>query len=197
MSRANASIVVCCLESRHVSDESDCIVLSSGSESEGEVEEEDDDDDEDGEIDNAPSSDNLPSPKSSESHRNDARPPRPTRSKPSRLSTSSHPTPSPIISTADDGNYWEDIAQMTYDLSPDGNDKASRRKRTSSSSSSVLSSTSPSSSSSSSARTRSTGDRYSTKRKKRSTSIPSPIDDDIEIITLTSSDSSDHDDQLL
>jgi hypothetical protein len=132
----------------------------------------------------------LPSPKPAQSHRNDTRHSRPTKSKTSRLSASSHSTPSPIISTADDGNYWEDIAQMTYDLSSDGNDKASRRKRTSSSSSSVLSSTS-----SSSARRRSTGERYSTKRKKRSTSIPSPIDD-IEIITLSSSGSSDHDDQL-
>lgn len=155
------------LESRHQSDESDCIVLSSGSESENE----------DNDID--PSS--LPvTPEHHQENDNN-----------SQSSHSSHSTPSPIISTVDDGDYWEDLAQITYDLSSDPSEKSSNRKRSNSSTSSVLSSTS-----SSSTRTRSNDDRHHhRKRNKRSSPIKSRSTD-IEVITLTSSDSSDNNGQL-
>jgi len=92
------------------------------------------------------------------------------------------------MSTVDDGNYWEDVAQITYDLSSDMSEKPSNRKRNNSSTSSVLSSSSSSSS-------RSNDDRHRRKRNKRSSPMKSRTAD-IEVITLTSSDSSDNDDQL-
>ena len=102
----------------------------------------------------------------------------PIKNNASLSSHSSHSTPSPIISTVDDENYWEDIAQMTYDLSSDGSEKLSNRKRSNSSTRSILSSAS--------SPARSTDDRHRRKRNKQST--------DIEIITLSSSDTSDNDD---
>jgi hypothetical protein len=143
------------------SDDSDCIVLSSGSE--------DEDEDEDDDINNSSlpitsildQNDDIVERQSNKINDN-----------------TSHSTPSPIISTIDDGNYWEDIAQITYDLSSDPSEPVSNRKRSSSSTSSVLSS---------SASSRSNDDRHHRKRTKHGT-------DDIEVITLTSSDSSDHDD---
>jgi hypothetical protein len=157
------------LESRHQSDESDCIVLSSGSESE-------DDDD----IDNSPLSASL------ELDQNDRQVNQINDNTSQSSSHSTHSTPSPIISTVDDGDYWEDLAQITYDLSSDASEKFSNRKRSNSSTSSILSSSSL---------PRSNDDRHHSKRNKRSSSNKSQTAD-IDVITLSSNDSSDHDDQL-
>ncbi len=148
-------------KARHQSAESDCIVLSSGSESESEEEDNDD-------IDptSLPSSPELNQHDKQVNQINDNT---------SQSSQSSHSTPSPIISTVDDGNYWEDIAQITYDLSSDASEKLSNHKRSNSSTSSVLSSAS--------------SDNHHRRKRNKQT-------DDIEIITLSSSDSSDNDDQL-
>jgi hypothetical protein len=81
-------------------------------------------------------------------------------------------------------DYWEDIAQITYDLSSDDNDKVNQRKRSNSSTSSRRSSSS-----------RSTDDHQRRKRKKSSSPMKSRTDD-IELITLSSSENSDIDDQL-
>jgi hypothetical protein len=102
----------------------------------------------------------------------------------SQSSHSSHSTPSPIISTVDDNNYWEDLAQITYDLSSDVSEKFSNRKRSNSSTSSILSSTSSND-----------DDHHHRKRTKRSSPIKSRTAD-IDVITLSSSDDSDNDDQL-
>jgi hypothetical protein len=167
-------------KTRHQSDESDCIVLSSGSESE---EEDNDDDDDDVNPSSLPATFELDR-QVNQIHDN-------TSSRSSRSSHSS-PAPSPVISTGgDDGNYWEDIAQITYDLSSDASEKLSNRKRSNSSTTSILSSAS---SSPTTTTPQSTDNQHRRKRTKQTT--------DIEIITLTSSDSSDNnnnddgDDQL-
>ncbi|CAF4448996.1 unnamed protein product [Rotaria socialis] len=105
----------------------------------------------------------------------------------SQLSRNSHSTVSPILSTVDDTNFWEDIAQITYDLSPDGNNaQLANRKRSNSSTSSVLSSCYSSSKSQDGPRLR--------KRNKRPSNVKSRTTD-IEVITLSSNDSSDNGDQ--
>ncbi|CAF2556863.1 unnamed protein product [Rotaria sp. Silwood2] len=157
---------------RRQSDESDCIVLSSGSESE----------DEDGEINTS----SLPSsPVLHQSGDIDERCVNKMNDNASQSSHTSHSTISPIISTVDDNNYWEDIAQMTYDLSSDTSEKLSNRKRSNSSTSSVLSSSSS---------LKSNDAHHRRKRNRLPTSIQSGTTD-IEVITLSSSDSSDNDDQ--
>ena len=159
------------LESRHQSDESDCIVLSSGSESEDENA-----DDDDLEPTSVPAS-------NQELDSNDKQITR-TDENSSQSSQNTHSTPSPIISTAEDGDFWENIAQITYDLSSDASEKLSTRKRSNSSNSSVLSSAcSPTTTTT----TQSTDDRHRRKRTKPTA--------DIETITLSSNDSSDHDDE--
>ncbi|CAF0778115.1 unnamed protein product [Adineta steineri] len=183
----NESIHDTSLRSRRQSDGSDCIVLSSGSESEDEDEEinNDDDDDDDDDFDtNNPSI--LTSPVLHHSNGIDER------QNNKIIDHTSPSTLSPIISPVDDGNYWEDIAQITCDLSSDTSEKLSNRKRTNSSSSSVLSSGSVLSSSSSS---KSNDDRHRRKRNKRSSPTKSRTAE-IEVITLSSSDNSDNDDQL-
>ena len=105
----------------------------------------------------------------------------------SHIYGSSHSTPSPIISVVNNAHYWEDIAQITYDLSSDVSEKFSNRKRSNSSAPSILSS--PSSLSSS----RSDDGHHHRKRNKQ----PSPVYSqtaDIDVITLSSSDTSDNDD---
>ncbi|CAF5211128.1 unnamed protein product, partial [Rotaria magnacalcarata] len=105
----------------------------------------------------------------------------------SQLSRSSHSTVSPILSTVDDTNFWDDIAQITYDLSPNANNaQLANRKRSNSSTSSVLSSCSSPSKSQQGPRLR--------KRNKRPLNVKSRTTD-IELITLSSNDSSDNGDQ--
>ncbi|CAF1064738.1 unnamed protein product [Rotaria sp. Silwood1] len=159
-------------KARYQSDESDCIVLSSGSESE----------DEDGEINNS----SLPTtPILHQNHDIDERYINKMNDNASLSSHRSNSTISPIMSTVGDANYWEDIAQITYDLSSDTSEKFSNRKRCNSSTSSILSSTSSS---------KSNNAHHRRKRNKRLTSMKSRTTD-IELITLSSSDSSDNDDQ--
>ena len=148
------------LESHQQSDESDCIVLSSGSESEGE--------DEEGEL---VLQSKIASPLRRESN---------VRS-PSSSSKTAQSSPSPLISTGEDGHFWEDIAQITCDLSSNDSAKTSDRKRSNSSTSSILSSASSSS--------RSNSHGNSRKRRKHS-----PPTSDVEVITLSSSDTSDTED---
>ena len=190
-------------ESRRQSVDSDCIVLSSGSESEGNDGEEDEEE-EDGELhehttNRNPDRNHSPLPVTSgyQQRHGDVRERDQLNGKtaPSPKTTSS--TSSPADSTAGDANYWEDIAQMTYNLSSEENDKVVQRKRSHSSVSSVLSSTSPPSPSpsSSSSSLRSNGERASRKRRKHS-SLAQSRTDDIEVITLSSSDSSGLEDQL-
>ncbi|CAF1579065.1 unnamed protein product [Adineta ricciae] len=159
--------------SRRQSAESDCIVLSSGSESEDET--------------------NDSSPIASPTHQQNGDINKLTDT-PDESSHSTNSIPSPSISNTDDVNYWDDVAQMTYELSPNRTDENCNRKRSNSSSSSVLSSASLSSSTASTS-SKSHDDRHRRKRnKKSSTSKTQPTD--IEIITLSSSDSSNDDDQL-
>lgn len=160
-------------KSRQQSDESDCIVLSSGSESE----EEGDDDNDEEEEDIEPSS--LPETPEHQQKNDDT----------SQSSHSLHSTPSPVISNADDGSYWEDLAQITYDLSSDTSEKLTNRKRSNSSTSLVISS-------SSSPRTNNDNHhRHHRKRSKLSSSPTKSRTANIEIITLSSSDSSDNNDE--
>ncbi|CAF0828688.1 unnamed protein product [Rotaria sordida] len=165
-------------KSRYQSDESDCIVLSSGSESE----DEDEDEDEDGEINNS----SLPStPILDQNGDIDERCINKMNDSASQSPHTSHSTISPIISTIDDTNYWEDLAQITYDLSSDASEKFSNRKRSNSSTSSILSSSSS---------LKSNDACHRRKRNKQPSSTKSRTTD-IEVITLSSSDSSDNDDQ--
>jgi len=84
-----------------------------------------------------------------------------------------HAFESIIESNGDDGNYWEDIARITHSLMSDNNGENRTRKRRNSSDSSLVS-----------------NDDQQRKRIKQSRT------DNIEIVTLSSSDSSDNDDQL-
>ncbi|CAF4424648.1 unnamed protein product, partial [Rotaria magnacalcarata] len=87
------------LESRHQSDESDCIVLSSGSESEDE-----DNNDNDDDINNSSS---PTSPILNQNDDIDDRFSNKVNDHASQLSRSSHSTVSPILSTVDDTNFWD------------------------------------------------------------------------------------------
>ncbi|CAF2048647.1 unnamed protein product [Rotaria magnacalcarata] len=166
-------------KSRHQSDESDCIVLSSGSESEDE-----DNNDNDDDINNSSS---PTSPILNQNDDIDDRFSNKVNDHASQLSRSSHSTVSPILSTVDDTNFWDDIAQITYDLSPNANNaQLANRKRSNSSTSSVLSSCSSPSKSQQGPRLR--------KRNKRPLNVKSRTTD-IELITLSSNDSSDNGDQ--
>jgi hypothetical protein len=84
-----------------------------------------------------------------------------------------HAFESIIESNGDDGNYWEDIARITHSLLSDNTEENRTRKRRNSSDSSLVS-----------------NDDQQRKRIKQSRT------DNIEIVTLSSSDSSDNDDQL-
>jgi hypothetical protein len=89
-----------------------------------------------------------------------------------------------IESNIDDGRYWEDIARITYLISDDNNndnDQNLNRKRSNSSNSSLLSNNDE--------------NYHQPKRIKQSTNHQVRTSD-IEVITLSSSDSSDNEDQL-
>jgi len=96
-----------------------------------------------------------------------------------------HSVQSLEASNPDDENYWEDIAKFTYDLIADNdyNEQNVNRKRSNSCTSSLLSN--------------GDDDHHDRKRTKRYSTNKSPTND-VEVITLSSSDSndSDNDDQL-
>jgi hypothetical protein len=161
-------------ESRQHSAADDCIVLSSGSESEDEEEEEEVEDEEyivqsnDSPVP-TPLSNDLANQNSNTDERRTNTTSQPSNSIPSFQSL--------IRPNADDdGDFWEDIARITYDLMSDNNNNNEQninRKRSNSSRSSLLSNN---------------DDNHHRKRTKRSS--------DIEVITLSSNDSSDNDDQI-
>jgi hypothetical protein len=160
------------IESRQHSAADDCIVLSSGSESEIEEEEDDNTQSNYSPVPITPLSNDLFNPNSN----TDERRINPTSQSP----TSIHSFQSLIRPNADDdGGYWEDIARITYDLMSDTNEQSLTRKRSNSSSSSLLSNN---------------DEHHHRKRLKQSNNKQRTSD--IEIITLSSNDSSDNDDQL-
>ena len=89
---------------------------------------------------------------------------------------SCNPSAEQPLNSVDDGAYWEDIARITYDFFSDDHQPNSSRSRKRS----FHSQSSPSSSS---------GDNQARKRVKSS------CNDNIELIALSSSDSSDNDDE--
>jgi len=87
-----------------------------------------------------------------------------------------------IEPNVDDRTYWEDIARITYDLISNTNEEILNRKRSNISNSCLLSDDDD-------------NHPHPRKRLKQST-VNQSRTDDIEVITLSSSASSDNDDQL-
>ncbi|CAM4921904.1 unnamed protein product [Rotaria socialis] len=150
---------------------SDCVVLSSGSESELEE-------------NNAQSvTSSLPAtpPTNNLLNQDDLNDERSRTNSKNRSSTSEHSLQSLPGSNIDDDSYWHDLAKITRDFPLDNNQENLSRKRSSSSMLSFFSND---------------DDRRQRKRPRRSPSNKSKPAD-IEVIVLSSSDSSDNDDDHL
>ncbi|CAF2048625.1 unnamed protein product [Rotaria magnacalcarata] len=157
-------------KSRRGSVTSDCVVLSSGSESELE---ENNAQSVNSSLPVTPPTNNL----LNQDNLNDERSRTNSTNRPSMSEHSSQSFPG---SNVDDESYWDDLAKITRDFPLDNNQENPSRKRSSSSMLSFFSND---------------DDRRQRKRPRRSPSNKSrPAD--IEVIVLSSSDSSDNDDHL-
>ncbi|CAF3081120.1 unnamed protein product [Rotaria sp. Silwood2] len=86
-------------------------------------------------------------------------------------------------SNIDDGSYWAELARMTYDLISDNNNEQNRNRNRKRSTNSMLS-------------LLSNGDDHRHQKRAKRSSNNSSRSTDIEVIVISSSDSSDNDDHL-
>ncbi|CAF1290911.1 unnamed protein product [Adineta steineri] len=155
---------------------SDCVILSSGSENEDE--DNNDIEDQHSQRSNSPApttshSNDLCNQNNNNNNNNSNQQINNTHQSPKSI----HSLQSLTTSNVDDESYWEDIAKFTYDLVPNSNEENLNRKRSNSSNSSLLSNS---------------DEHHQKKRTKRYSTSKSQTND-IEVITLSSSDSSDND----
>ncbi|CAF3926853.1 unnamed protein product [Rotaria sp. Silwood2] len=165
------------IKSRRQSVTSDCVILSSGSESKDENEIEDNNTQStNSSIPVTPLSNDLFNQDNLIDENQQI-----SSTIPSYISVNS--LQSLAASNIDDGSYWAELARMTYDLISDNNNEQNRNRNRKRSTNSMLS-------------LLSNGDDHRHQKRAKRSSNNSSRSTDIEVIVISSSDSSDNDDHL-
>ncbi|CAF2687214.1 unnamed protein product [Rotaria sp. Silwood2] len=165
------------IKSRRQSVTSDCVILSSGSESKDENETEDNNTQStNSSIPVTPLSNDLFNQDNLIDENQQI-----SSTIPSYISVNS--LQSLAASNIDDGSYWAELARMTYDLISDNNNEQNRNRNRKRSTNSMLS-------------LLSNGDDHRHQKRAKRSSNNSSRSTDIEVIVISSSDSSDNDDHL-